>query len=1075
VKNAVSTNGLIRDINLLGEEDLTQIKKWNAEMPEPVKCSLHSAFQATAAEVPENTAIQFLDTKINYRVLNNLANGLARQLLEQGLQQPYVPICFEKSIEMVVAVIAVLKANKGFIPIDPRHPKDQINHMLDATASSLVLVSPSCNAIFDGSRQTYTVTAEALSAMDENLTRPLDLETSHTQPAYALFTSGSTGTPKGVVVEHQNITTALVHLGRRFDLNTDTKMFQYTSYTFDPSILEIFGTLLCGGCVCIPSEEERLNHICQAVSRMDVNTAIFVPSVLKTLRPEEIPKVKKIIIGGENLPSYLVKSWKDRNLINAYGPTETCIASVANLQVTDASFGNNIGRPIACRAWIVNPQNPSRLLAIGCVGELVIEGPTVARGYLNATKNPEAPSMSPSFELSVADSGQKVYRTGDLVRYLPDGRLQYIGRTNQQVKYHGQWLELGAIETVLRHCGAMNDCVALVTEIKSFTSLVAFVVLLSTPNDPLCELVNVNPKVKAHLDSIWGRLYEKMSPPTMPKYVVPVTSLPRQTTGKVDVAYLTRLLETTDCDHYLCRSVELEDNHIKPTKHDIIMRQLWGSVLSRDDTRIKTIDNFLHLGGNSIRAMELVGAAYRAGLHLNVQTILRHPILRDMAIAQVLLMKDKKGSSTFPNPTVVDNSILNKSTQTCRAMKSYEATPIQALCLTMGHLFPEGNYTRLIYQADGTVYLAQLEKACKLLVERTEILRTEFSIFTDPQRILGIPADISDPQILYFDALSSAEAHWKDFKTSYLDQSMGEFCFVVSEKNQVSHFSLGLHHSQFDAWSMRLLLQQLRDLYDGGLPDPGPSFSEFAQHLSLASTGHISESFWRGKLDGSRPTVIGSGSPISDLPDGCCRKNIDISLLCGEFTFAVILYASWALSLYRLSGDPEATFFSLVGGRNLAFDGSADVIGPCLNVVPTRVNLETCVIYRDVLEAVQTWMLDCIPYENLPMNEIINRCTSWDPTAIIGSMIQHLDINIESEETERLMGPWRMLRTERQFGQCIGVDVYLTSMSQPDGSVELDMKYNASRINSEVANDLFGNLVSNINKILTNPNQSSRM
>ncbi|KAI2786813.1 hypothetical protein POX_g09207 [Penicillium oxalicum] len=1043
-------------------------------MPEPVKYSLHSAFEATAEELPENPALQFLNTKISYRELNNMANGLAMRLLEQKLQQPYIPICFEKSIEMVVAAIAILKANKGFIPIDHRLPKNQIDQVLDMTASSLVLVSPSCSAIFDRSRRTYTVTRQALFAMDDNIMRPLDLETSHTQPAYVLFTSGSTGTPKGVVVEHQNITTALVHLGQKIHLNTGTRMFQYTSYTFDPSILEIFGTLLYGGCVCIPSEDERMNDIGQAVSRMDVNTAVFVPSVLKTLHPEDIPSVKKIIIGGEELPSHLVKSWKNRTLINAYGPTETCIASVINLQVTDAPFGNNIGRPVACRTWIVNPQDPSLLLAIGCVGELLIEGPTVSRGYLDAAKNTEGAFKSPLSKLPFADSGQKVYRTGDLVRYLPDGQLQYIGRTNQQVKYHGQWLELGAIQTVLHDCGAIKDCVALVTEIQSSTYLVAFVVLLSIRKHQFCELVDVNLDVKAHLVSIWERLYENLALSMMPKFVIPVTTLPRQTTGKIDVACLLRLLETTDCDQYLSRSAELGDNHPQPTKHEIIMRKLWGTVLGRDDTRIKTIDNFLHLGGNSIRAMELVGAARRAGLHLNVQTVLRHPILRDMVVTQVSLVNDEKVSYTAPSSTVVDNPLLENSSFACNAIKSYEATPLQALCLTMGHLFPEGNYTCLIYQADGTINLAQLEKACKLLVERNEILRTTFSVSTDPQRISGIPDNTTHPQIVYFDALSSAEAHWKIFKPSYLGENMVEFCFVVSE-DRVSHFSFGLHHSQFDAWSMRLLLQQLCDLYNGGLPDPGPPFSEFARLSSLASSGDIFESFWRGKLDGSTPTIIGSGSPISDKPDGWCRETIDTSLLCGEYTFAVILYASWALSLHRLSGDPEAVFFSLVSGRNLAFDGSADVVGPCLNVIPTRINLEMCATYKDILKATQTWMLDCIPFENVPMSEIITRCTPWDPTAIIGSMIQHLDINIESEQSERRIGQWRMLRAERQFGQCRGVDVYLTSKSQPNGSVELDMKYNASRIKQEVADILFGSLVTTINQILTNPDQSSRI
>ncbi|KAJ5239334.1 hypothetical protein N7468_003953 [Penicillium chermesinum] len=250
----------------------------------------------------------------------------------------------------------------------------------------------------------------------------------------------------------------------------------------------------------------------------------------------------------------------------------------------------------------------------------------------------------------------------------------------------------------------------------------------------------------------------------------------------------------------------------------------------------------------------------------------------------------------------------------CQAM--LQGNVDSANVLDNGAPVPEGVYARFIYEVHGTASLEQLEKACRLLIQNNEILRTRFSITVEPERAVGvISSDDTSAQFLYFDVISGAEAHWKTFKKDYLDQRLAEFCFVVSEVH--------------------------RDLYNGKQPDPGPPFSQFAEYLSRNSVSPACEHFWREKLMGSKPTVIGSGSSVSMIPDGCFVERVTAPSR-SQFTFAVILYTAWALSLRNTTRNQDVTFFGSVSGRNMSFHRSANVVGPCINVIPTCVKLHKC-------------------------------------------------------------------------------------------------------------------------------------
>lgn len=287
-------------------------------------------------------------------------------------------------------------------------------------------------------------------------------------PAYCLFTSGTTGKPKGTIIPHQSFCTSATAFTRLMDLDHTSRTFQFATYTFDASCAEILAALLVGATICVPTEDERMSDPAGAMRRMKATWSFMTPSVLSTMKPSRVPALKTIVVGGELVPAGEIARWKDslrfmigksddkqhkstfRLTFPAYGPTETTVFASTIDKSTDTD-GRNIGFPSGCRLWIVHPQDHNRLMPVGAVGELVIEGYTAARGYLgDAEKTAKVFVTNPDWASTLLPDGKffttNMYKSGDLVRYNSDGTVSYISRKDTQVKLNGQRIELAEIE-----------------------------------------------------------------------------------------------------------------------------------------------------------------------------------------------------------------------------------------------------------------------------------------------------------------------------------------------------------------------------------------------------------------------------------------------------------------------------------------------------------------------------------------------------------------------------------------------------------------------------------------------------
>ncbi|KJZ75318.1 hypothetical protein HIM_05244 [Hirsutella minnesotensis 3608] len=455
----------VGDVDPLTEQDRHQICNWNTKIPVRREACLHSVFEEHARSRPQAPAVCSWDGEMSYAELNALSTNLAHKLAQLGVgPEVMVPYAFEKSVYAVVATLAVLKAGGAFVPLDVSHPRDRCQSIVSRVEAKLILASAKTAPSLAWLPNVLIIDRVLLDSLPEQYHNPCS-GVGPANSAFVLFTSGSTGEPKGLVQEHASVCTVNEAYGHNLFLTQESRVLNFAAYTFDVSTVDIFATLYHGGCVCIPSEEDRLNDVVRVINDFRVNWVDLTPSfaMASMPRPGDMPTLKTLVLAGEEVKREHVAHFTGtiERVINCYGPAEAggCLASVYQ----DAtSQPQTVGIALtSASCWIVDPGQGDRLAPIGAVGELIVEGPTLAREYLkDPCKTARAFVRHPGWRVS---DGQQVlsrfYRTGDLVSYRPDGLIDYIGRRDTQVKIRGQRVELTEIEQHLAANETIKRCV----------------------------------------------------------------------------------------------------------------------------------------------------------------------------------------------------------------------------------------------------------------------------------------------------------------------------------------------------------------------------------------------------------------------------------------------------------------------------------------------------------------------------------------------------------------------------------------------------------------------------------------
>ncbi|MCY1021700.1 non-ribosomal peptide synthetase [Pyxidicoccus sp. MSG2] len=901
----------------------------------------HELFFEHAQQQPDAVAVVLEDTSLTYGQLAGSVESLARALVNGGVRLgERVGVVCERSQERVIAFLAVLRAGGVYVPFEPTQPRERLA-LLGADAGLKVLVTQRALAPrLEG--------VAPLVFVDEP--RPLGFTplpcVGLEQPAYILFTSGSTGTPKGVLVGHRSLTNYLQWLRSEFRLSPEDRMLAYASPGFDVSVAELLAPLTSGGRVVMaPPDAVGPEALAQVIAARGVTVLEAVPSLLTLLLEvpalAEAPALRLVFSGGEALSLELAERFHARlgaTLVNAYGPTESTVDAAVAV-VPRGATRTPIGHPVA-NAKVHVLDRHLEPLPVGMVGELYVEGATLALGYLNSPELTAERFVASPF----SQDGARLYRTGDLGRRLADGQVEFIGRADDQMKVRGFRIEPGEIESVLRaHAGVREAAVVLREDRAKERRLVSYVVAASEPAPGPAEL-------RRHLLS------------SLPEYMVPhafvvLDALPRSAAGKID----RRALPAPDR-----MRPELDSGYEAPgTATEKKLAALIAGVLELD--RVGVRDNFFELGGDSILAVQVASRARSAGLPFEVRQLFHHQCVAELAALIDREAAPAVGALALPPAA---NEVRERLLAARPELEDvYPLAPMQVGMLFRTLLEPKsGAYVEQFHCVlDGALDVAAFEGAWRHVLERNPILRTSF-----------VWEGVADPvQAVHRQVrLDVAREDWSALAPEVQAGRLEGFLRADREQGfnlaqppamRLSLFRLGpsrhrfvwsQHHILLDGWCMALLFRELLDTYAAlsrgqGAPslDAGRPYRDFIAWLASRDAS-ADEAYWKQSLRGFHtPTPLA----VDQAPRATEEEKVyrvrehvlseELSTALQEavrrnrLTLSAVVQGAWALLLHRYTGEEDVVFGATFSGRSAPLAGVESMLGLFINTLPVRVRL----------------------------------------------------------------------------------------------------------------------------------------
>ncbi|MCF2133805.1 MULTISPECIES: non-ribosomal peptide synthetase [Mycetohabitans] len=945
----------IDSIDLLDADERHRLLvEWNATKQDyPSHWCVHQLFEAQVERTPEAPALVFEAQTLSYAQLNAQANRLAHQLIELGVKpDTRVAICVQRSPALVVGVLAILKAGGAYVPFDPSYPGERLVHILTDAAPSIVLADADGRAALgDAALAERTVLDPAtLPALPD--TNPSVAELTARHLAYVIYTSGSTGMPKGVMIEHAQAVNFLHWALQTFTLSETWHTLFATSINFDLSVFECFVPLAQGSTVHLADDALALMHHAQPVSV--INT---VPSVLQSLlvHRASLASVTTINLAGEPLTARLIKQIFEqtpvKRLCNLYGPSECTTYSTWHSMYRGEPCIESIGRPIAnTRIYLLNTH--CQPVPLGAVGELYIGGAGVARGYLN---RPELTAERFVRDPFVGETDARMYKTGDLARYLPDGNLEFLGRTDDQVKIRGFRIEPGEIEACLTQHPQVREAVVLAQGDGNGKRLVAYVVA----------------EADGHLAST---LHTHVSA-SLPEYMVPsafvqLDAWPLTPNGKLD----RRALPAPDADAFVHQAYEAPQGEFETT-----LAKIWTELLGIE--QVSRHDSFFALGGHSLLAVQLIERLRRRGVGLSVRALFDTPVL--MALAQTLGQHREvvvppnviTPTTTALTPEMlplieltqaeIDRVVKQVPGSVANIQDIYALSPLQDGILFHHLLVSDGDPYLLITQLafDTRARLDQYLDALQQVVNRHDILRTAlvWEGLSTPAQVVWRHASLSVTKLAPASVDGPIAEQWArrfDLRHARLDLTQAPLLRLAVAQDTDGRWMLIqlMHHLIGDHSTLEMMHSEVQTFIAGegrSLPPAQPFRNLVAQaRLGVSQAEH--ERFFTDMLaDIDEPTlpfglvhVHRDGTQVSEahrlLPQVLNDRMRAHARRLGV-CLASLCHLAWAQVLARASGQQRVVFGTVLFGRMHAGSGADSAMGLFINTLPLRVDLDDSV------------------------------------------------------------------------------------------------------------------------------------
>lgn len=966
----------------------------NEFVPENIEKCMHDLIAEQFARQPDKPAVESWDGQLSYGEVDELSTRLAHHLSSLGVGVgSRVPLCFEKSMWTIVALLGVMKAGAAFVLTDPSQPEGRLETIVEQTRATVLVTSKKQEELGHRIAPNATVIAVSKATFDSGKLTESKSELPQvpaSAPLYVIFTSGSTGKPKGVIITHANYTSGGLPRAEAVGYRSHSRVLDFASYAFDVSIDCMLATLVQGGTICVPSDEKRVNDLSGAIRDMNVNMAHMTPSVARVLDADILPSLDVLGLGGESVGAGDATIWGQHcKVIIAYGPSECTVGCTINNDVGVGRPYTTIGKGCGGVTWIVNPADHNRLAPVGGIGELLIEGPIVGEGYLDEPEKTAAvfiedPTWLLAGSKSVAGRHGRLYKTGDLVKYDPNGsgNIVFQGRGDQQVKLRGQRVELGEIEHQLRKELPKNTSLAVEVITPGGKggepTLVAFI-----SEDTKDEgKANIDDK-PSFSDALRQALVEsdKVLATKLPVYMVPTAYIPLDkmpllVSCKTDRKRLREMGAAMTRQELARLRVAAVETHTPQTENEKTLHRLWTQLLG-SDIEFGTRDSFFGLGGDSLRAMKLVAAARTEGLLLTVAGIFQHPILADMA--QHATPLEPEAQSGTPAFSLLDDSwdaesARIKTAKLCGVDASliedvYPCTPLQEGLMALSAKVTDAYVAQRVLELPDIASAQKLQDAFAKAAAESVILRT---------RIVQIPRHGLMQVVVKDDIAKSVSNSLEAYLVQDRDDSMDlgkplvRYGVVSDETTGKAHFVLTIHHALYDGWSMPLVVDRVNRAYNGLETERPAAFNDFIKYLNSMDR-KVSEAFWKEQLNGA------NGPQFPALPYAGYQTRAD-SLLeeyitldkrsSSSTTVATAIRGAWALVASQYTGSSDVVFGETLTGRNAPVPGVELIEGPMITTVPVRVMVNRASSVADFLQDIQDHTIERIAHEHVGLQNI---------------------------------------------------------------------------------------------------------
>ncbi|MEH2433564.1 MAG: amino acid adenylation domain-containing protein [Nostoc sp.] len=1032
---------------------------------------IHQLFEYQVEKTPEQIAVIFEDKQVSYQELNQRANQLAHYLQTLNVQpEVLVGICLERSLEMIVGLLAILKAGGAYVPLDPAYPSERLALMLEDSQLSILLTQQNLLSklpehqghivCLDSDREVIT------QQNQENLTSIV----TDKNLSYVIYTSGSTGKPKGVAIEHHS-TVALLHWAREVFTTEDLAgVLAATSICFDLSVFEIFVPLSWGGKVILAENALYLPTLLAAQEVTLINT---VPSAIaELLRIQGIPASVRIVnLAGEPLQNRLVQQIYTldniQKVFNLYGPTEdTTYSTFALVKKGDSIV--TIGRAIA-NTYCLLLDEQMQIVPRGVSGEVYIGGEGLARGYLNRPEltdqrfipNPFISELGGDTKQMVKK--QRLYKTGDLARYLPDGNIEYIGRIDQQVKIRGFRIELGEIETALWQHPDVQEVVVIAKEFSpSEQRIIAYVVLKPESSD-------------TNIGDLRRFLKQKLPDYMIPSRFVQLSALPLTANGKVDRKALPVPVQTLNANEkFVAPRTPIEER----------VAEIWSNVLGLKNIGVH--DNFFALGGHSLLAFQIL---CRIRDIFQVELPMRHffeaSTISEIADSIIQAQQEDTGYSV-PIQSIGRDGDLPLSFGQERLWFLDQLVPNHAF-----YNVPEA------FRLRGVLNATILEQSLNEIINRHEILRTTYSTWnaqpiqvihsTFPIKLLvvnlqGLSPDDREFQVRQL-ILEEAQRPFDLVQGSLLRTTL----LQLSSEEHI--FLLNLHHILCDDWSLSVLFEELSVLYQAfstGNPSPLPDlaiqYADFAVWQRQWLQGEILNNklaYWQQHLSGSLPILelpTDYPRPLEPTYQGARQSVVIPKSLTDALnvlsrqegtTLFMTLLAAFQTLLFRYTGQEDILVGAPISNRHRSeLEG---LIGFLLNTLVLRTNLSGSPSFRQLLDRVREVALWGYTYQDLPFEKLVDALQierDLNQNPLISVMF-----NLQNTPRPKLTVPGlTMNRLEIDNGTS-KFDLYL-ELRETAAGISGNLEYNTDLFKAETIALMVENFSTLLQSIVFNPDQT---